>query len=47
MITDTATGRTVTVRGEFSPWGSGVLQDITFADGVSWSAAQVRQASSA
>ncbi len=43
VITDSVTGNTVTVRGEFSPWGSGVLQAITFDDSVSWSAAQVRQ----
>ncbi len=42
-ITDLATGETVTVRGEFSPWGSGVLQAITFDDGVTWSATQLRQ----
>ncbi len=43
VMLDTSTNETVTVRGEFSPWGSGVLQAITFADGVSWSQAQVLQ----
>src|SRR5262249_33978127 len=43
VITDTATGKTVKVVGEFSRWGWGVLQAITFADGVSWSQEQVKQ----
>src|SRR5262249_44724161 len=38
-----ATGKTVTVRGEFSRWGWGVMQSITFSDGVSWSQEQIKQ----
>src|SRR6185295_1729311 len=34
VINDTATGKTVTVRGEFSRWGWGIMQSISFSDGV-------------
>jgi Haemolysin-type calcium binding protein related domain len=39
IITNTVTGKTVTVRGEFANGGS--LLAITFSDGVSWNQAQV------
>ncbi|UZE48465.1 hypothetical protein ONR75_27305 [Rhodopseudomonas sp. P2A-2r] len=40
IITNKATGKTVTVQGEFGG-GGGPLLAITFADGVTWSQAQV------
>jgi Ca2+-binding RTX toxin-like protein len=40
VVTDTITGHTVTVLGQFSN-GSGTLQSFTFADGTVWTAAQV------
>src|SRR5689334_3341151 len=43
VITGKETGKTVTVRGEFSRWGWGVMTSISFADGVSWSQAQIKQ----
>src|SRR5262249_56718981 len=43
VITSTATGKTVTVWGEFSRFGWGVMQSINFSDGVSWSQAQIKQ----
>src|SRR5437667_99748 len=33
ILTDTATGKSIKVIGQFSRWGSGVLQAITFSDG--------------
>src|SRR5262249_48052784 len=39
----TATGKTVTVWGEFSRFGWGVMQSISFSDGVSWTQAQLKQ----
>ncbi len=43
VITVTATGKTVTVNGEFFWTGQGALNAITFADGVSWTTQQVKQ----
>ena len=42
MITDTATGKTVTVKGQFNQFGYGTMQTITFADGTVWTPADVR-----
>jgi hypothetical protein len=41
VITNTLTGKTVTVQGEYA--NGGQLATITFSDGVSWSYAQVQQ----
>jgi len=41
VITDTATGKAVTVKGQFSAIAAGTLQSFRFADGVSWTAQQV------
>ena len=41
VITINSTGKTVTVKGQFDPSGSGQLQDFTFANGVILSAAEV------
>ena len=43
VLTDTLTGKSVTVKGEFSAYGQGILASIGFADGVHWDAATVRQ----
>ena len=43
LITDTVTGNTLTVKGQFNPYGLGPLQSFTFADGTVWSAQQVKQ----
>src|SRR5262249_28109929 len=42
VLTDEATGKSVTVKGQFSLLGIGTLQSFAFADGVTWTAAQVR-----
>ena len=42
VFTVASTGKTVTVRNQFSVWGEGTLVDFTFADGVSWTASDVR-----
>jgi len=41
LITINGTGKTVTVEGQFGASGRGELQDFTFADGVTLTAAQV------
>jgi Ca2+-binding RTX toxin-like protein len=41
IITNNLTGKTVTVHGEFGSLG-GPLQTISFADGVSWSQAEIK-----
>ena len=43
VLTDTLTGKSVTVKGEFSAYGQGTLASIGFADGVHWDVAAVRQ----
>ena len=43
VMTDTVTGKSVTIRGEFSPYGWGTMASVSFADGVSWSIASLRQ----
>jgi hypothetical protein len=42
VITDNATGKTVTVLGQFSLLQLGTLQSFSFADGVTWSAPEMR-----
>jgi Ca2+-binding RTX toxin-like protein len=41
VLTVTSTGKTVTIKSEFSPYNSGL--GINFSDGVSWSRDQVEQ----
>jgi hypothetical protein len=43
QITIVATGRVITVVGQFNGAGLGNLQSFTFADGTVWTAAQVMQ----
>ncbi|HLH89784.1 MAG TPA: calcium-binding protein, partial [Xanthobacteraceae bacterium] len=42
-MTILATGKTLTIAGQFSGIGAGTLQSITFADGVAWTPGQVKQ----
>src|SRR5207302_1390454 len=43
VVTDSATGKTVTVKGQFQAFGLGPLQTFTFADGTVWTGSQVKQ----
>jgi len=43
QITVAGTGKTITVRGQFNPYGLGPLQSFAFADGTVWTAQQVKQ----
>ncbi|HEX4409019.1 MAG TPA: calcium-binding protein [Xanthobacteraceae bacterium] len=42
-ITINTTGNTLTIDGQFTPWGVGPLQSFTFANGTVWTAAQIQQ----
>ena len=41
-VTILSTGKTVTVRNQFSGWSEGTLVDFTFSDGVVWTANDVK-----
>jgi Ca2+-binding RTX toxin-like protein len=42
VLTDTATGKTVTITNEFGQWNNGGVT-VDFGDGVSWNETQLRQ----
>jgi Ca2+-binding RTX toxin-like protein len=44
VLTVGSTGKTVTVKGQFSSNHAGELQSVTFADGVVWTPASIEQA---